>query len=77
MKRETLDRFLGKEVTVKLFDNKYYKGFLNRDDVKPKRYLLKRPYNDSDISVCATHIKSIGSAGLYDLYNKKLKEQKK
>ena len=28
MKRETLDRFLGKEVTIKLFDNKYYKGFL-------------------------------------------------
>ena len=27
MKRETLDRFLGKEVTIKLFDNKYYKGF--------------------------------------------------
>ena len=71
MKRETLDRFLGKEVTIKLFDNKYYKGFFYRDDVKPKRYLLKRPYNDSDISVCATHIKSIGSAGLYD----KVKEQ--
>ena len=28
MKRETLDRFLGKDVTIKLFDNKYYKGFL-------------------------------------------------
>lgn len=72
MKRETIDRFMGKEVTIKLFDGKYYKGFLNIDDINPKRYLLKRPYNDSDISVCATHIKSIGSAGLYD----KLKGQK-
>lgn len=73
MKRETLDRFIGKEVTIKLFNNKYYKGFFEHDNYKPKRYLLKRPYNDSDISVCATHIKSIGSASLYD----KLKEQNK
>lgn len=72
MKRETIERFIGKEVTIKFFDNKYYKGFLEHDSIIPKGYLLKRPYNDSDIGFRASHIKSIGSAGLYE----KLKEQK-
>ena len=71
MRRETIDRFIGKEVTIKFFDNTYYKGFLEHDSISPKRYLLRRPYNDSDIGFCASHIKSVGSAGLYE----KLKEQ--
>lgn len=73
MKRETLDHFLGREVTIKFFDNEIAKGILELDKYKMKNYLLKtQTLNEHDISFKPSHVKSIGSAGLYE----QLKEQK-
>lgn len=58
MKKETLDHFLGKEVTIKFFDNEIAKGFLTRNEYRKGGYLLKR-FIGFDIAFRASHVKRI------------------
>jgi len=71
MKRETLDRFIGKKVTLSFTDGEIALGTLAYDNYHSDRYLLLRPDADSDINFPAKLVRSIGSEGLYN----KLKEQ--
>lgn len=71
MKRETLDRFVHKEVTLTFTDGEIAKGTLEYDIYHSNKYILKRPTEDCDIVFPLSLVRSIGSRGLYD----KIKEQ--
>lgn len=73
MRRETLDKFIRKEVTLTFKDGEIAKGTLEYDKYHSNKYVLLRPTEESDICFPSSLVKSIGSFGLYE----KLKEQRK
>lgn len=60
MKRETIDRFVHKEVTLIFTDGEIAKGKLEYDEYHSRNYILKRPTEDSDISFPPSLVKSVG-----------------
>ena len=59
MKRETLDRFIRREVTLKFIDGEIAHGTLEYDEYHSNRYILKRPTEDSDIVFPQSLVRSI------------------
>ena len=60
MKRETIDRFVHKEVTLTFTDGEITKGKLEYDEYHSNNYILKRLTEDCDISFPPSLVKSVG-----------------
>lgn len=61
MKRETIDRFVHKEVTLTFIDGEIAKGTLEYDEYHSNHYILKRPTEDCDISFPLSCVRKLES----------------
>lgn len=59
MKRETLDRFVHKEVILMFSDGEIAQGTLEYDEYHSNRYILKRPTEDCDICFPASIVRRL------------------